>query len=985
MRFLLIIFGSLFVQVVAAQPFNFTTYREANGLPSGYIESAMEDSRGYLWLSTFGGMSRFDGQHFVNYGVKEGLPSNLVDFITEDKRGRLWITTRKGISIFNGKTFKTFPYLPDTTATTFYNFTNLQEDGNIHTAIYDKLYRAAGDTLIPEIPEPGFKDSMIRNRGMLKNGIKVISTYNTIYILYPSGKKRTITGLSEGYIILNFQKKPANSFCVLASTGVYRWENDTLTRVSTLQFKNQILTAVFEDEKKRIWTAAEGKGVKIINTVTGAVDSLNDLPILVTSFYQDRQKTIWISTFRGLVKVTEGFISHYTTANGLTSDDIRGAGKLDNESIYLGSNIITNGRLQQYPAAVKKTMTNSSFFGNVACMAKTGNGNTWIFTYTNRSFIYNGTGITEQTAKTHGLFIGDAFNDKYGGPVWLAAGKRIYGLQGDSIHILFDRQQNGTAFKNVKAVKKDNWGNTWINDGGSVLLKKGDLITNVTARLQLPANVAAEMCYSDSSGWWFTTAGYGAIHLKHMANGSMVKNLNFNKENGLVNDNVLSITTDKNNFLWIASYGGLCYIDLNKTVNGKHIVHYVHQDEGLDVPNWNLAYLQKDNEGNVWLGVSNGIYKIDIERLPGGTLAPDIHINNISIANDNNDWKNNSSGDSNYFGWPQHHIFKHDQNNISFFFKGINLKNGQVSYSYILKGQDKEWITGVNTESITYNNLPPGKYSFMVKAINDDGIESAIPATFKFEIWPPFWQTWWFRFIIGITCVALIYIFVKQRDKNASHKNDLQLQMSELRLQAVQSQMNPHFIFNSLNSIQNYIVQNNQIEAARYLSRFSKLIRRILDNSHHRFLKPEDILETLKMYVELEAFRFNNEFTYSFHLDTSDERIHEVELPPMLLQPYVENAILHGLMPKEGDKHLSVSLFIEEDTFICIIEDNGKGRTPKENSSHISRGEKLTQSMLESISTAAKETASVTYHDLKDNNNKALGTKLVIRIPVAKI
>ncbi len=985
MRFLLIIFCSFFIEVAAAQPFNFTTYREANGLPSGYIESAMEDSRGYLWLSTFGGVSRFDGQHFVNYGIKEGLPSNLVDFITEDKKGRLWVTTRKGISLFNGKTFKNFPYLPDTMATTFYHFTKLQEDGNIHISIKDHLYRSMADTLITETPETGFKDSLIRNRGILANGIKVLATYSNIYILYPSGEKKTITNLSAGNMILSFQNKPSNSFCVLASTGVYRWENNALTKVSALQFEKQILTAIFEDDQKRIWTAAEGKGVKIINTVTGAVDSLNNLPILVTGFYQDRQRTMWISTFRGLVKVTEGFITHYTTANGLVSDDIRSSGILDKESIYLGNNIITNGKPLQYTDAVKKIMSNGSFFGNVTSMVKSDDGNTFIFTYTHRSFRYNGLTLTDQTAKTQNLFISDVFNDNAGGQIWLAAGNKIYGWQADTIRVLFERQSNGKAFREVLALKKDQWGNMWMNDNGKVLLKTGDIIIDFTPRLQLPTNVSAEMCYSDSTGWWFKTSGYGAIHLKRLPKGAMVNDLSFNKEKGLVNDNVLSITTDKNNFLWIASYGGLCYIDLNKNNGGKYIVHNIREDEGLDVPNWNLAYLQKDAGGNVWLGVGNGVYKLDIGRMQRGALPPDINIKDISIANDDNDWKKNKTADSNYFGWPQHLVFQHDQNNISFSFKGINLKNGQVSYSYMLQGKDKEWITGVNTESITYNNLPPGEYSFKVKAINDDGIESAKAATFDFEIRPPLWQTWWFRVMIAITCISLIYIFVKKRDKNASHKNDLQLQMSELRLQAVQSQMNPHFIFNSLNSIQNYIVQNNQIEAARYLSRFSKLIRRILDNSHHRFLKPEDILATLKMYVELEAFRFNNEFTYSLHLDTTDERIYEVELPPMLLQPYVENAILHGLMPKEGDKHLSISLFIKDDTFNCIIEDNGKGRTPKENSGHISRGEKLTQSMLESISTPGKEAASVTYHDLKDNNNNALGTKVIILIPVAKI
>jgi LytS/YehU family sensor histidine kinase len=162
------------------------------------------------------------------------------------------------------------------------------------------------------------------------------------------------------------------------------------------------------------------------------------------------------------------------------------------------------------------------------------------------------------------------------------------------------------------------------------------------------------------------------------------------------------------------------------------------------------------------------------------------------------------------------------------------------------------------------------------------------------------------------------------------------------------------------------------------------LIRRILDNSNHQFLKLEDIVETLKMYVELEAFRFNKEFTYEFNVDKTDERIYDVLLPPMLLQPFVENAILHGLMPKEGEKHLSAHFFIKNDALHCIIEDNGMGRREKTQSNHISRGEKLTRGMLESMKLVEKAAASIVYEDLKGSNNEPAGTRVIIKIPVEK-
>jgi ligand-binding sensor domain-containing protein len=196
MRLLFLLVFVFLVEAVFSQPFNFVTYREADGLPSGYVEHAFEDSRGYLWLSTFGGLSRFDGKSFVNYGIKEGLPSNLLDGCVEDSRGRLWIATRKGISMFDGKHFTNHPYLPDPNITTYYRYVQTQEDGNVHISIMNRLYKSSGNKVEPEASEPGFKDSAVVYRHILAGGIKVIATVQTLYIIYPDGTKKIFTGLT---------------------------------------------------------------------------------------------------------------------------------------------------------------------------------------------------------------------------------------------------------------------------------------------------------------------------------------------------------------------------------------------------------------------------------------------------------------------------------------------------------------------------------------------------------------------------------------------------------------------------------------------------------------------------------------------------------------------------------------------------------------------------------------------------------------------
>ncbi|HOZ52828.1 MAG TPA: histidine kinase [Chitinophagaceae bacterium] len=194
--------------------------------------------------------------------------------------------------------------------------------------------------------------------------------------------------------------------------------------------------------------------------------------------------------------------------------------------------------------------------------------------------------------------------------------------------------------------------------------------------------------------------------------------------------------------------------------------------------------------------------------------------------------------------------------------------------------------------------------------------------------------------------------------------------------------MNPHFIFNSLNSIQNYIMQQKPIDAARYLSKFSKLMRRILDQSFHHVSPLQEIIETINIYLELEAFRFNNEFEWKVVTDHHIENV-SITLPPMIIQPFVENAIIHGLMPKVGAKHLIIQFYMENGNLFCIIDDNGVGRNTGKpiETNHISRGQKLTTDMLSTMKEMFNKNVTIEYIDKIDHNQSALGTTVKIIIP----
>ena len=217
---------------------------------------------------------------------------------------------------------------------------------------------------------------------------------------------------------------------------------------------------------------------------------------------------------------------------------------------------------------------------------------------------------------------------------------------------------------------------------------------------------------------------------------------------------------------------------------------------------------------------------------------------------------------------------------------------------------------------------------------------------------------------------------------------DTRQKMAEAEMQALRAQMNPHFIFNCLNSINRYIVKSDQATASLYLTRFARLIRLILDNSNNKSITLASELEALRLYIEMEGIRFEKKFTCDISF-TEEVYPESVYVPPLIIQPYVENAIWHGLLHKSTEGFLSVHISRKgSDILQCIIEDNGVGRKKakelksKTASSRKSLGMQLTENRLVLMGRQTGLNASVGIEDMKDEHGEALGTKVTLNIPV---
>jgi hypothetical protein len=332
-------------------------------------------------------------------------------------------------------------------------------------------------------------------------------------------------------------------------------------------------------------------------------------------------------------------------------------------------------------------------------------------------------------------------------------------------------------------------------------------------------------------------------------------------------------------------------------------------------------------------------------------------------------------------------------NTIAFYYRGICLTNpDKVLYQRKLEGLEKEWSTPSSEDYSKYANLAPGNYTFKFRSCNNEGIWNSKETSFAFRIKPPFYLTWWFLLFAALLVFAIIYIIFMLRIYNIKKKQriefDRKVEMSKVELKALRAQMNPHFIFNSLNSIQHYIFNSKSEEAIKYLSKFARLVRLILNNSDKPTVTVGEDLDALRLYLELEQMRFEEKFDYEIIVDGSVDVDYDI-MPPLLMQPYVENAILHGLNPMPVKGKLTIRLSSKNNFLICTITDNGIGR---ERSAEIKRtmpfikhkslGMKITEDRLKILNEINSSQLSVIINDLKDANNRPLGTQVELFVPL---
>jgi len=370
---------------------------------------------------------------------------------------------------------------------------------------------------------------------------------------------------------------------------------------------------------------------------------------------------------------------------------------------------------------------------------------------------------------------------------------------------------------------------------------------------------------------------------------------NLNAAKGLLSNEVKNFFTH-NNHLYVVTRKGIQKVNQDLTLEKKSLL------------NSRDLILNKASviNGNLIMATSQGLLS---KKLVQYTNQSSILKSEVFLTNDTRNILKN-----------QHIPF--DKKSIEFHFKLFDFNNSNINYQYRIREISEDWKTTFSNV-VSYESLKPGNYTFELRA--DNNYIDAFP----FSVDAPFWYLWWFRiilFIVFLSVLALIYKYLlNSKVKKADEQHRMQLLLASAEQDALRAQMNPHFIFNSLNSIQSLILQNNTDRAYQYLGSFSKLVRKVLQDSRNIDTTLQNELDFLSLYLELEKLRFESKFSYT--IDLKGNVNPEETIPSMVIQPLIENSIIHGLVPSKNKRNILKVTFEDSEEYIyCIIDDNGVGR-----------------------------------------------------------
>lgn len=950
------------------QTFSYKNFTVDNGLPSSEVYQVIQDKKGYIWFGTNQGVSRYDGYKFKNFDKLDGLPDNTVLEIYEDYRGRIWFIPLTGkLSYYFDNKIIEYEY-------------NSQIEKHIKKGVHpiklsfhvdslENVYISFYASRVLKISLEGKAEFLLPPKNVDKESrlIKILPDGKILYDRESSmGENLCISNKDEIFNIKYPVKYSASlrTIALYDKKDLFFSDGNYIIKINENKikkihyFKNRIIW-LSKDIEGIIWIGFFNKGVKAYKNNNLDSSHLNLLKnYSISSVCRDKEKGYWFTTLRhGVFYLPSKEIHSLTTKEGLKTVKINTVTAKDNSVWFAGNT------KEIYSYDLKNIKKHK------------------LFDEKNYNFRF---------LKWYGdSLIVSLFHTEYGtyiyrkGEIIDTISDSFYGVrkfENDSNIYLFSRNIFSFYEKEKYLIEQrpDNiyFYDVYRNEKGNFFLatEKGmflyDKKKKITKRVKDKKGLLSHRIQCIEKGKnnsiWIATKGAGLLYK------TKKKLKQFTLKDGLPSNSINSIFVDEN-ILWLSTNRGVAKVRTDSIKKEKIQVETFSISNGLI--NNEISGLVVNNDF-VFAATNKGLSYFNKNLRGINDCPPPIYINKINIMGKDTVLLNK-------------YELRHNQNHIEIDFIGLSyLRVEPLTYEYKLKGIDEEWKT-TQSRSVLYPFLPSGEYEFKIRAVNNSGVKSKETKTISFIIKKPYWEEIWFfvlvifSIIIVIASISSVVLYIKL--KEAKKRNFVEKELNKFRQQALSSQMNPHFIYNSLNSVQNYILKNDRKKSSDYLSRFGMLMRRILENSQNSTISLKEEIEALKLYIELELIRFRNNFEFILEIE-SENILRETSVPPLIIQPYVENAIHHGLRNKIGDKFLKINILSKENHVKIIIEDNGIGREKAEEikmrkmNTYKSLGTEITAKRINLFKDIFKNKIIVEIIDLYNDKHESTGTRIELKI-----
>lgn len=992
---------------------------ERDGLSHHIVHAVHRDREGFLWLGTEEGLDRYDGARVEHYGLKEGFPSPSIRSIAEDSAGMFWLGTTKGLVRFDPVTraVKSWPLdgIRDPVMDAIIVTARPLANGDVictSDARVQVLHVSTGKWTLLIAPDGEPLDPFSRVLLPDSNGTGCwISTHshNLVYyhassgLLYGKFNNPAKDPLLDGLRVSAMARTPQGDLWfyddAVKQLGHYRMADRLTRRWPHIPAHPELpftlgVTAMHLDGRGRIWASGwDGDPFLFDPADSSAVvfrsDAFDPGAIgdwLFNDPYEDENGVLWIPTRGGLSIHDPRELAFRVTKPTLRvqlpqSPDLSCAVFENEDVLWLGteSGLIRHDlRSDTYTRVT--IGPGPGHWNNILDMLSVGD-RIWIAT---RSGVW----VFDPRQQRAELFTGFAPQDRHlahstfswllqepGGALWLGtwhAGIARYEPSTRSTHWYRPGDGSGSPHGPFHCAKWTSDGALWIGHGSEGLIRfdpRTQRFERFNKDVEEGHLVSGRILglAEDAAGHLWIGADIGGLIRYDRATRTYTT---YGREHGLRDLAVEAIQPDDQGRIWVGSRVGLCYFDPAT----EHFT-YVSTDYGQPFADL-LGHSMRLHDGQLYFTNRSSAFWFD----PAGFISPEPppapRISRLSIDGVVSD----IGGDS---------VVRmiHGQRLLAISY-GVLAPPGAIR-GYALRRTGGEWdITNDGTVSI--QGIEPGTIELEMKVMSREGLWSKV-RRLSIVMDPPWWQLLWVRVLTAVLLAGAIVLFFRLR-LNAIRKRErkeegLARAMNELRLRALRAQMDPHFIFNCLNSIDKYILMEQGEKASHYLNRFARLVRLILNQSDSVRVSLEREAEMLRYYIELECLRFKKPFTWDVKVDPQ-LLLAETELPTMLVQPYVENAIWHGLQHKPETGHLTVEFRKLEDQVECVIEDNGIGREASARINaermriHQSKSMQVNADRMKLLEETNKTGARVEIIDLKDRDGKAIGTRARIVLPI---